>query len=522
MVGLDGEAPTSTEVTFQTALDSTLRLTRGLGAIRGEPPGTITNSQVTRAVAAVAERLTAGYEIAKQSGSGQADIELVRMLEGVAFDVLARISALAPGESGGAFDVLLTEVRCTSFLVRALPWAAPGPLAAPAPQPAATRDGRWFQDIRYLQENLPELSPRLFVRTSREQFNASLADLSGRVSEMTDEEIAIAIQMVLAGSQDAHIGLDIAGAAGFAFKRLPVEFIVLRDGLFVISATDEYVDLIGKEVLSFGTRFFKADFGVQAMGKVGSSENYYGTRATAGLLLSYVDVLRTSTVIPQGRALQIFVQHGSERLVVFEPTETSVEPPLQYGFADAMVPRWLQTSEPYWLERLNEDSLYVRYASMTESPGTSPTEFVAQINRELEASPAKRVVIDLRHNGGGVLSVPQPLLDALEQRRANGDSFSVVGLIDGATVSAALFFAHNLRVSLDAVLIGEPAAQKLAASAAVRWLRLPNSGLGVSYPVVRISLGPDARDFEQDVSVPVDSTAFFAGRDPVLEEALER
>ncbi len=57
---------------------------------------------------------------------------------------------------------------------------------SPAPAPAATRDGRWVQDIEALARDLPRLHANLFFRTSRETFDREVESLKTRVAEMTD------------------------------------------------------------------------------------------------------------------------------------------------------------------------------------------------------------------------------------------------------------------------------------------------------------------------------------------------
>jgi hypothetical protein len=79
-----------------------------------------------------------------------------------------------------------------------------------------------------------------------------------------------------------------------------------------------------------------------------------------------------------------------------------------------------------------------------------------------------------------------------------------------------------LKHELQAVLVGEPSAQRPNSYGDVRTFQLPNSKLVVRYCTKYFRLDPHGDPDALLPDIPVDLTAqdYFAGRDPVLERVL--
>ncbi len=90
---------------------------------------------------------------------------------------------------------------------------------SPAPPPAATRDGRFIQDIEALAKDLPRLHPNLFFKTSREAFEREVQALKTRVAEMRDSEVVTGLVRLAAIPGDAHTAIYPFSYTGF--RRLP-------------------------------------------------------------------------------------------------------------------------------------------------------------------------------------------------------------------------------------------------------------------------------------------------------------
>jgi len=169
----------------------------------------------------------------------------------------------------------------------------PSPSAIPSP--AATRDGRWVQDLDYLSAGLARLHANLFFRTPRADFERAVEDVRQAVPRLSDAEVVIGIMRIVALVGDAHTGVQVHDR----FHRLPVELTRLADGLYVTAAVPEQVSLLGARVAAFGER------GVAEM--EGEAAQLVGHENEAWLRVRLPDLLTTAEVVQ-------FLAHEPDRV----------------------------------------------------------------------------------------------------------------------------------------------------------------------------------------------------------------
>jgi C-terminal processing protease CtpA/Prc len=143
--------------------------------------------------------------------------------------------------------------------------------------------------------------------------------------------------------------------------------------------------------------------------------------------------------------------------------------------------------------------------------------FAEQVFAVAGQMPVDRFIVDLRHNSGGNSAVMQPLLDGLARRpQLTGDG-KLFAMIGGRTFSSGLLNALELRETVGAVLVGAPTGGAPNTYGEVLSFSLPNSGYVVTYSTKYFAL---LETFENtlfpDFPVPITSTDYFSGHDPVL------
>jgi hypothetical protein len=140
-----------------------------------------------------------------------------------------------------------------------------------------------------------------------------------------------------------------------------------------------------------------------------------------------------------------------------------------------------------------------------------------------DSHPVRRVIVDLRLNGGGSSSVIEPLLDGLGSRPALTARGHLYAFIGAQTFSSGLMAAMDLHNRLHAILVGGPTGNKPNHYGEQLNFSLPNSGLLVHYASKHFHLMPNADPptLAPDVPVPYSLQDFLSGRDPVLEAALQ-
>jgi C-terminal processing protease CtpA/Prc len=164
--------------------------------------------------------------------------------------------------------------------------------------------------------------------------------------------------------------------------------------------------------------------------------------------------------------------------------------------------------------------VYVGYNAVVEpSPAV-----LRRIQRLARASGTRRVIVDVRLNGGGDNTTYGPLVDVFASPQVNrrGKLYLLVGR---ATFSAAANFAAEIDADTRATIVGEPTGGGVETYGDTVPVLLPTLGWSV-YVAARYherKRGPNDHRLAVAPDVPVDLTSaeYVAGQDPVLERALK-
>jgi C-terminal processing protease CtpA/Prc len=140
----------------------------------------------------------------------------------------------------------------------------------------------------------------------------------------------------------------------------------------------------------------------------------------------------------------------------------------------------------------------------------------------VRSAKVRRVVVDVRANGGGDNTSYNPLLNVLASPQVNrrGRLYLLVGR---ATFSAAGNFAADVDRYTKALLVGEPTGGGVNQYGDATSVTLPGTGWSVRIATEYTQRGePGDRRLavEPDIRVDLRSADYFAKRDPVLARAL--
>jgi C-terminal processing protease CtpA/Prc len=176
--------------------------------------------------------------------------------------------------------------------------------------------------------------------------------------------------------------------------------------------------------------------------------------------------------------------------------------------------------EALWMRTIDGGrAVFVGYNSVTVSTDGAAKRLLSLVSRPK----VRRVIVDLRLNGGGDNTTMWPLVEALRNPRVNRTGRLYV-LIGRATFSAAGNFAAELDRSTRAIFVGEPTGGGVKMYGDARPVALPNTGIQ-SYVPARywdFGTGPKDRRLAVNPGLPValGIADFLARRDPVLDAAL--
>lgn len=404
------------------------------------------------------------------------------------------------------------------FLLAAAACGGDEPAPDPPPAPAATRDGRWIQDIDYMTGQLARLHPNLFFATPRATFDAAAEDLKAAVPRLADPDVVLGLMRLAALPGDGHTSVQSWGG----FHRLPLRLTRLADGLYVVAAEAPLAGVLGARVLAIGN-VEAADLERGAAPLV-SHENDAWLRVQVPNLLVITEVLAALGATDTASGARVWLQPLQGAPLALDVAARAPLPALVdlTSASGAPVPLHEQRrNENYWSTTLEDSrSVYLQYNRCQDGPEPFGT-FMARIFQTLDQGRADRLVVDVRHNGGGDSEVDNALIDGLASRPAWRRRGRLFCLISGETFSSGMWTALDLQ-RLGAVTVGAPTGGKPNSPGNVRSLFLPNSRLQVSYSTsfFRLVDGSDPPSVFPELPVEPTIDDLHLGRDPVLEAAL--
>jgi C-terminal processing protease CtpA/Prc len=179
----------------------------------------------------------------------------------------------------------------------------------------------------------------------------------------------------------------------------------------------------------------------------------------------------------------------------------------------------VQTGRLLWARRVANGRALYEGCNSALAPTTAVVGRIARLARDPKL---RRVVVDVRPNGGGDNTTYTPLLTALASQQVNrrGRLYLLIGR---ATFSAAGNFAADVDRVTKALLVGEPTGGGVDQYGGATSVSLPVTGWNVRIATSSVQRGePGDRRLavEPNIRVDLGSADYFAKRDPVLARAL--
>jgi hypothetical protein len=381
------------------------------------------------------------------------------------------------------------------------------------------------EDVRVLVAFIEEVHPNPYHEISRDAFHRAADDLVARLPSLDRDQSIVETMRLIAmlGTRDGHSGIfPTNGEVVRPLHAYPVRVYWFADGFYVLRAAD--ASLERARLVSIAGR--PVEEVAELVRPLVTHDNDWTIRQRLPGWLMTAEVLHGLRVTESAgpAAFGFVLPNGERREVTLAPIDVAAFDPL-YGFNSAPVlsgrpPLWLrQPAAPLTISTLQRGRVvYVSYKHVTVQTGPA----AQRILRFAKAKRFRRVIVDVRLNGGGDNTTYRPLLAALRSRSVNRYARPVV-LVGRATFSAAQNFITELEQRPRPVFVGEPSGGSPNLYGDNRSIDLPGLGLTAFVPQIywMKSRPDDPRvQIDPDVRIELGSADFFAGRDPVLAAAL--
>jgi hypothetical protein len=408
---------------------------------------------------------------------------------------------------------------------------------SPTPSGVADVAAARNADLDYLIERLKAIHPNPFLDEGEAGFLERVASIREDVGSMTDAGFLVAVMDLMGHrDRDGHSGAWAMAQQNGWLHAWPIWLWDFPDGLQVVAAREPYADLVGARLTMVGSA--SIEDATATVESLVPRDNPSTQRGNLPIYLTLPEVVEELGLVqPDDPALTFELLDGSTREVTPEPLPMEAFRDWIFGEYGGNYPEALPPDEvgplylrnhdlAFWSEAIKSPAgFYVGYNQVRRTSGSQTiNELANAITAAAAADPDRPIVIDLRNNGGGDNNTFAPLRQAVEE--VAHDNPGGISLITGrATFSAAGNFVTDLMVGQEKAgirLIGEPPGGGLNIYGGVDVVTLPASKIVVlvSGRYHERAPGDTRLALTPDVPVEVSWADYVAGRDPVLEAAL--
>jgi hypothetical protein len=378
---------------------------------------------------------------------------------------------------------------------------------------------QWALDLDFLGAELPKKHKNLFHRISENEFRARIEELKAKLPTLGQDESLASLMKIVAAVGDSHTTIGYRAQQG-----LPLMLYWFKDGISILNTTAEYKDILYGKVTALGGK--PIEDVVSAVSALIPHENEAQVKNYLPNLLTDTVLLHGLGLIPSPAAATVTVLTEAGRTVTLEmkPLLFSSKPEWLVNTSDESgVPLYLKNRRLfYWYEILPDShALFFKYNSCQDMKGQPFTDFVKKLFAAADAAKVEKIIIDLRHNGGGNSAIFAPFLEELKNRPAICRKGAIYVLVGRRTFSSAILNALDLKKETLAVFAGEPTGGKPNHYGEIQSFRLPQSGLAVTYSVKYFQVVEgDPDSLVPEILVEPQLGDYLKKTDPVLERVL--
>jgi hypothetical protein len=419
-------------------------------------------------------------------------------------------------------------MRMSSLLV--VPVAMVLVASAAQARPSASSDAAG--DVRELASSIESLHPDPFRSVTKKRFHAEVDAVARQAPGLTRDQLLVGLLRIVAllGPRNGHTGLfPLDPEHRRELHLYPIRLYAFADGIFVVDEA-RGLGVRGSRLVTVAG--MPVDEVLARVEPLVSRDNPSNLRGLAPHYLLVAEVLDGLGVTDGAGPAEFGFERPDGELVtrMLAPVPgheyVSAFSDALYGHYPSILPRaarplYLAASgRTLWATTLAKGrAVYVGYNAVVP-----PTAAVLRRLERLVAGPAvRRVIVDVRLNGGGDNSTYGPLTSLFGSPSVDRRGRLYV-LIGRATFSAAANFAAELDRDTRAVFVGEPTGGGVETYGDTVPVLLPTTGWNVRIAARYHSRARGLNDHRlavaADISVPLTSAAYFVGRDPVLERAL--
>ena len=382
---------------------------------------------------------------------------------------------------------------------------------------------QWEEDLDDLSEELAGRHVDLFKMVRRQDYYGAVSALRNRIPSMSSgETVAGLLELAAIANDENTLIWPFQPALGYHI--LPVQGYWFDDGVFVTSADEEYLYIVGSRIAKVGgidvddvfervaafigaenehhkkTWFFIYGFCPELLHALGITERTDAVSFTLVNLKGETYVVDVSAVPFAAYAKKYFLTPVHNK---FTPVVTN------------------KRAKNFWFRFIPSlRTVYVQLNELRDQPGGEPFEgFISRVSAFADTTAFDRFVLDLRRRGSGSGYLAGRFADFVSEHEAinrRGRLFTIIGR---STAGTMLELASMLEYRTKTIFVGEPTGEGPNGTGESGTFKLPHSKIEVYFTksFTFTSIPEDNRRFiTPDINAGYTYQDYLDGRDPAM------
>ncbi len=281
---------------------------------------------------------------------------------------------------------------------------------------------KYFEDILFMIHKIEEVHPSPYFNTSQDEIAKMLQEFKNNENINTPARCQYFAQKIIKQFNDPHTLLNVP------LSKIPLEFRIIKDKVFVVNASDEYKHLIGQQLLSINN--------IDINTVINEAKDIVSETMPA-----WVD-FETQRNLANLNYLYMLPSINESENFSFQTNNTS------FDFHRDQKFDYNGLDEPNYSYSVNTDKkvINISYKKCKEEPERPIIPFALEIKEMAAQYDIHNFIVDVRGNSGGSTNVTWPLVKVLENE-------NVTVLVDSGVFSSGSLALYDLK-KLGAKVIG--------------------------------------------------------------------
>lgn len=387
----------------------------------------------------------------------------------------------------------------------------------------------WTADLTFLSEELPRKHYSLFFLTAKDTFLSGIDGLKSECGALTDFQVALKIQRLIAGMGDSHTMLSFSQMID---KELvfPLHLFRTSDGFHILHTTPENREILGCRLVSVND--FPIQEVVDSLSTIFTVDNQAVVKSVIPQLIPSLQILEFFGFATD-RQIRLGLETNAGEVLTYVLKPAVMSRSNRVSFKPDSVAFCIRNENAYFTDLYvaDEEIYYMLYNKCwskeieleygdKKAAADMPSfkTFEAKAFDVLKNKPVRKIIFDLRFNGGGNSSQGTAFIESLAGFSDQHPEIKIYVVLGRKTFSSAILNAMDFKRLTNAVFVGEETSGKPNHFGEVRRFRLPSSGLSVSYSTKYFkNTDEDVNTMKPDVVIEMSFSDFIKGIDPVYE-----